>query len=290
MRRNVGLGAGVLIGLGLIHALALSAAPATGTHAPEERRFEFVYEATVELPADARGPVHVFVPLPRSSAQQEVHQTHIDASIPGQREQERVYGNEFWHGVAEAPRAEPIRVLVRSVVTRAHRSGATAREATTGEAELTRFLGPNERVVVGHEVLQPIREEIRAAVGDASKPVLARGIYDWVVDNVTYKKVGTGWGNGDTFWACSERYGNCTDFHALFISLARSEDIPGALRDRLSAARATGRTPARSAATTAGCSTTCPRPAGSRSMPPKHTSTRKSASSSTAHSRRTAST
>src|SRR5256886_4489847 len=41
-----------------------------------------------------------------------------------------------------------------------------------------------------------------------------------------YKKVGTGWGNGDTFWACSARYGNCTDFHALFISLARAEGIP----------------------------------------------------------------
>ena len=46
------------------------------------------------------------------------------------------------------------------------------------------------------------------------------------IDNVEYKKVGTGWGNGDTFWACNERYGNCTDFHALFISLARSEGIP----------------------------------------------------------------
>ena len=47
-----------------------------------------------------------------------------------------------------------------------------------------------------------------------------------MVDNVEYKKVGSGWGNGDTFWACNERYGNCTDFHALFISLARSEGIP----------------------------------------------------------------
>jgi len=46
------------------------------------------------------------------------------------------------------------------------------------------------------------------------------------VDNVEYKKIGSGWGNGDTYWACNERYGNCTDFHALYISLARSEGIP----------------------------------------------------------------
>ena len=38
--------------------------------------------------------------------------------------------------------------------------------------------------------------------------------------------MGTGWGNGDAFWACSERYGNCTDFHSLFNALARSSGIP----------------------------------------------------------------
>lgn len=46
------------------------------------------------------------------------------------------------------------------------------------------------------------------------------------MENVEHKKVGTGWGNGDTFWACNARYGNCSDFHSLFISLARSEGIP----------------------------------------------------------------
>jgi transglutaminase-like putative cysteine protease len=79
---------------------------------------------------------------------------------------------------------------------------------------------------VGHEVLDPILKEIRAMRSDDSQEATARAIYDWVVDNVEYKKVGTGWGNGDTFWACSERYGNCTDFHALFVSLARTEGIP----------------------------------------------------------------
>jgi transglutaminase-like putative cysteine protease len=46
------------------------------------------------------------------------------------------------------------------------------------------------------------------------------------VDNIEYKKVASCWGKGDTFWACKERYGNCTEFHALFISMARSEEIP----------------------------------------------------------------
>jgi len=43
---------------------------------------------------------------------------------------------------------------------------------------------------------------------------------------VTYKKEGSGWGRGDTNWVCDSRYGNCTDFHSLFMSLARSQGLP----------------------------------------------------------------
>jgi transglutaminase-like putative cysteine protease len=41
-----------------------------------------------------------------------------------------------------------------------------------------------------------------------------------------YSKEGTGWGRGDSVWACDSRYGNCTDFHSLFMSLARAKEIP----------------------------------------------------------------
>ena len=42
-----------------------------------------------------------------------------------------------------------------------------------------------------------------------------------------YDKTGTGWGHGDTLYACNAKQGNCTDFHSLFISMARSQNIPG---------------------------------------------------------------
>lgn len=41
-----------------------------------------------------------------------------------------------------------------------------------------------------------------------------------------YDKSGTGWGNRGIYWACEAKRGNCTDFHALFIGLARSAGIP----------------------------------------------------------------
>ena len=51
-------------------------------------------------------------------------------------------------------------------------------------------------------------------------------IYDVVNKHMRYSKVGTGWGQGDSVWACDSGFGNCSDFHSLFISIARAEGIP----------------------------------------------------------------
>ncbi len=54
----------------------------------------------------------------------------------------------------------------------------------------------------------------------------ARVIYDVIDDDLKYGKDKPGWGNGDSVWACDSKTGNCTDFHSLFLSLARSRGIP----------------------------------------------------------------
>jgi transglutaminase-like putative cysteine protease len=41
-----------------------------------------------------------------------------------------------------------------------------------------------------------------------------------------YDHDGSGWGHGDALYACTAKHGNCTDFHSLFISMARSQRIP----------------------------------------------------------------
>src|SRR3989442_3682431 len=53
-----------------------------------------------------------------------------------------------------------------------------------------------------------------------------RLFYDVVNEHMRYSKEGTGWGRGDAEWACDSKFGNCSDFHSLFISLARSQKIP----------------------------------------------------------------
>ncbi|MEE8474382.1 MAG: transglutaminase domain-containing protein [Myxococcota bacterium] len=204
------------------------AAPAFA--ADEVRTFTFRYAVTLASVEAGSGPIHIWVPLAVENPAQRVVAEHIEASIRGSVETEDRYGNRFWHGRVERGNGQPLTVVVETTVERrVHRGAATAGSDGLAGAEadgIRRFLGPNERVVVDHPILEPILAEIRARADSDDKAAIARAIYDWVVDNVEYKKVGSGWGNGDTFWACNERYGNCTDFHALFISLARSENIP----------------------------------------------------------------
>ena len=185
------------------------------------RTFEFEYDVIVPAMPDETGSVELFIPLPVDDARQRVLTEDVAGSIPGRVEVEPAYGNRFYH-VSAKPSTEPLRVRLRVTVDR---SISTARAAAEGD-DVERFLGENARVKIGHPVLEPMLKEVRAVAGPGASPEKSRAIYDWVVDNIEYKKVGSGWGNGDTFWACNERYGNCTDFHAMFTSLARTEGIP----------------------------------------------------------------
>lgn len=195
-----------------------------------DRTFAFTYEMSLDpLPADA-GPVDIFVPLAQSDPHQEILSREVESTIRGEERTEEMYGNRFWHGHLDSADGKPIRLTVQYVVRRKvfrnlkESTGDSVISFQEDTEALRQFLGPNRRVPVTGPLIEGIRNELRPRDGSAA--ARARAIYDYVIDHMEYKKVGTGWGNGDTFWACSMKYGNCTDFHALFISLARAEGIP----------------------------------------------------------------
>ncbi|MEE8059689.1 MAG: transglutaminase domain-containing protein [Pseudomonadales bacterium] len=202
---------------------------AVGAEQPS-RVFSFAYKTRIATVAAGEGPVHVFIPLAVDNDQQHIINEQIETSITGQVEVEDNYGNRFWHGSVKVSDGLPIEITINTTVERRVsrlQSPEISRPINHHEqATMARFLGANAKVVVDHAILKPILQEVEKIADSNDLAKISRAIYDWVVANVDYKKVGTGWGNGDTFWACSERYGNCTDFHALFISLARSENIP----------------------------------------------------------------
>jgi transglutaminase-like putative cysteine protease len=89
------------------------------------------------------------------------------------------------------------------------------------EAKL--FLAPDALVPITG---LPAELAVKVTAGKNTPLEKARAIYDYVFDNMSYDKSGTGWGRGDVLYACDAKKGNCTDFHSLFISMARSQGIP----------------------------------------------------------------
>ena len=213
-------------------AAVLALLPLAAT-AAEERTFTIRYRATVgPLPA-GQGPVDVWVPLPEKTDAQDILALKVESALPGKEATEPRFGNKFWHGHMDKSDGKPVDVTVTATVVRRALQGPLGKEGPQSysadeNSKFEKYLQADKRVPLKGGPIEKIDAEITQKLGDkaADPEQMARAIYEYVVDNMEYKKVGTGWGNGDTFWACSAKYGNCTDFHALFLSLARRHGIP----------------------------------------------------------------
>jgi len=102
------------------------------------------------------------------------------------------------------------------------RNPALSLKATETSQQIARFLQPDRLVpVVGKPVELLKGKKLGAGEIDSAKVM-----YDVVDGHMKYSKEGEGWGRGDAVWACESKFGNCTDFHSLFISMARANKIP----------------------------------------------------------------
>ncbi len=152
----------------------------------DERRFEFTYSVLAgEFPNHES--VDLFVPLPVEDAHQQIIDTHIRSSIPGVAGVEPVFGNRYYRVHRPANVNGPVSLDITWTVKRFR---VLTEQAVLAEADQQRYLQSNKLVPVGHEILDPIRAEVHALRADESPQATARAIYDWVVDNVEYKKVG----------------------------------------------------------------------------------------------------
>jgi transglutaminase-like putative cysteine protease len=177
-------------------------------------QFEFIYR--VKLP-EIKGQARVWIPLAKTDAFQTV--TEEEANIPTKWEkvQDRDYGNEIY---VLYPRAEDSGKMIelRYRVVRREKAAYPA-----VKADAARYLQP-EKLVPINETFRTLAE--KAAAGKSDDLERAKALYDHVIARMRYDKSGTGWGRGDALHACDARTGNCTDFHAYFIALARSIGIP----------------------------------------------------------------
>ena len=201
----------------LAAAGALTAGPATPA-APQRRGFELTYEFTVHVPAGA-SRVRIWAPVAVTDESQTVGNPEVTSPIPFRETREAEFGNRILF--AEESRdgiAADIPVLVRYRVTRRESAG----ERSSAPAP-TRFLEADRLVPIDGKMKELADTNTKGIAAPMEK---ARALYEYVYRTLRYDKSGTGWGRGDSLWACDAKHGNCTDFHSLFISMARAEGIP----------------------------------------------------------------
>jgi transglutaminase-like putative cysteine protease len=196
---------------------------------PRERSFSFEYAVRVkDVPTGAR-QVDVWLPVPSDDAFQRIRNLRVDTPD----HYEIVNGanhNRILYMRVGAPVRTDIPVTLRfDVVRKEHVQPLAAASDELAEGALPlgmeRYLKPDRLVPLDDTIRRWAREVVDAA-GAKTDLEMARAIYNHVVATVKYDKSGQGWGNGDIYFACENRRGNCTDFHAMFIGYARAVGIP----------------------------------------------------------------
>jgi transglutaminase-like putative cysteine protease len=150
--------------------------------------------------------------------------------LPLKQIHQPAYGNEVLYAeTAKADKGEYKFSVDYVVARREHVVLVNGKQVTDTPSsrvpsiELARYLEPDRLVPVTGVPAQLAAQETRGATTPLEK---ARDIYEYVYRTMKYDKSGEGWGHGDTLWACDSKHGNCTDFHSVFISMARAEKIP----------------------------------------------------------------
>ena len=220
-----------LIAAGISILLAMPVLVRSDEYSPPSRTFLFTYQATLKAVPQGARRVRVWIPRPASDAHQTVVVKQVQAPVHLRETREQAFGNDMLYGEMLQPQAGAAEFTVEYQVTRKEYSKgsfqALAKADRDGKeappAPVVRFLLADSLVPVSGKVKDLADENTRGMRGSVEK---AHALYDYVFHTVRYDKSGTGWGRGDTLWVCDSKHGNCTDFHSLFISLARAEGIP----------------------------------------------------------------
>jgi transglutaminase-like putative cysteine protease len=177
-------------------------------------QFEFVYR--VKLP-EINSPARVWIPLAKTDAFQTVVVDRLNIPMKWEKVQDRDYGNDICVLYLQPNDSGKI-VEMQYRVTRKEKAAYPA-----SNTEAARYLRP-EKLVPITETFKTIAQ--KATAGKADDLDRAKALYDHVISKMRYDKSGSRWGRGDAVYACDARTGNCSDFHAYFIALARSINIP----------------------------------------------------------------
>ena len=194
--------------------------------AQESRHFTFHYAFTVKnVPEGKR--VRVWIPAAQSDAFQDVKVVSAKGDLPLKKTRESKYGDEIYFAEVNKAAGPELHFDVEYDVVRHERIALSSQPHVVTVAltkkERKEDLQPDTLVPITGI---PADLAVKVTQGKNDPLEKARAIYDYVFTTMKYDKTGTGWGHGDVLYACDAKKGNCTDFHSLFIAMARSQGIP----------------------------------------------------------------
>jgi transglutaminase-like putative cysteine protease len=205
-------------------ALSFNFATAREPSSPvRTRAFTFDYRVVVKDAPDG-SQVRLWMPIPPSNEQQTVTIQRQELPADGTVGTEPKYGNKILFCETRATSDRDIIATMRYDVKRheARRSLKTS-GVKLSEKERKLFLAANTMIPID----SPLPTELIVDIEPTEDSFeMARHLYDRVDEHMKYDKSRPGYGNGDVLWACDSRFGNCTDFHSLFIAFARSRGLP----------------------------------------------------------------
>ncbi len=229
----------ISIGISFVSALLFTIQPASaqsnadnkpasavdGSVLGKSRTFLFTYAGTVKDLKPGQ-EASVWLPVATKTLEQEAEIVAKKLPANGSFYTEKQYGNTalFFKGIADKNGQIHFDVTYR-VTRREVKTDATASVTLMPRPteRVSRFLEPDRLVPVGGKPLSLIKDK---KLPHDDPFALAKVLYDAVDSHMKYSKDGQGWGNGDAEWACDSKFGNCSDFHSLFISMARGNKIP----------------------------------------------------------------
>jgi transglutaminase-like putative cysteine protease len=185
---------------------------------PKSRTFQFTYETTVtglKPGQDAR----VWLPVPQTTDDQDVLKVNKSFPVEATLNTETRLGNQMFYLAPMADADGNIQLRVQYTVRRKEVKGETDKELKEGLEEYLK----------ADRLAPPDGKHMKLIDGKKlpdDSMAKAKEFYELVNGMMRYAKEGTEWGRGDVNWVCDSKFGNCTDFHSLFIALARSQKIP----------------------------------------------------------------
>ena len=177
--------------------------------------FEFSYKMTIpRIEEDGR----LWLPIASSDRFQKVELLGVTTHKPWSLVKDPDYENQiFTMDLATQDSGKSVQVRYR--VVRSENPG----HAAPMSEDPCKYLREESLVPKSERLKKIALAQTRKDSTDSEK---GAALYSHTLERMAYDKTGTGWGRGDAIYACDSRTGNCTDFHAYFIGLARSLNIP----------------------------------------------------------------